>query len=456
MAWKSSDISAAWVNWIVNTYMLFYCTDTLGISAVTAGTLLLAANIFDAITDIIIGYVIDKSKVTKWGKVRPYELGIIGVTVCTLIMFSCPGSAPEWLKYVWVFFFYSFSFGVFNTMRFGAQSPYLVRAFDNDRQLIGKVSAYGGLVTTMGAAIVTFVFPKLMGVFAYSTEVTETGSIYHLDSNGWFYLMLIFMIPASIIGIFRFLFVKEDTSIDTGKEAVPFKFSEIVKMIKSNKYIWGYFFLIMAFQLTQNFGATAYYFQWIYGDTGATGTISLMSYFMLPLMLLLPPLLKKFGATKIIWFSAIIAIGGYVINFFAGQSMILLVAGSILTALVILPVSYLGNVILMQIFNYNEYKGVARQEATTTSICSSIATQIGQGIAPFITGIVLEVCKYDGTLNVQPDSAILGIRLLYSFVPALCIIIIFFAARFLSRLEKFSPEMEQILAEKKIASLQEK
>ena len=448
-AWKSSDVSAAWVNWIVNTYILFYCTDALGISAAVAGTILLATNIIDAVTDLLIGYVIDKSPVTKWGKVRPYELAIIGVTLCTAVLFMCPGGAPDIVKYLWIFFAYTMTFGIFNTMRYGANTPYLVRAFHNDRGLIGKVSAYGGLVTTMGAAIITFVFPRLMGAFAYATDVTATGSVYHLNTEGWTKLLLIFMIPATVIGLFRFLFVKEDPSIDSGKEKIPFNLGEVKRMLTKNVYVYGYALLIFAFNMIQNFGAMAYYFQYIVGDTGAVGTISLISYFLLPFMLVIPPLLKKFGATKIIWFTAIVSTLGYVLNLFAGANMALLTAAAILTALAVLPVSYLGNVILMQIFNFNEYKRIARQEATTTALSSSFASQLGQGFAPFVTGIVLELAHYDAALATQPASALTAIRILYSLAPALCMVAIFFGARFLGKLEKFSPEMEAELKERR-------
>lgn len=446
-AWKSSDVSAAWVNWIVNTYILFFCTDALGISAAVAGTILLVTNIIDAITDVLIGYVIDKSPVTKLGKVRPYELAILGITICTELLFMCPDTAPDIVKYLWIFFMYTMTFGVFNTMRYGASNPYLVRAFDNDRGLVGKVSAYGGLVTTLGAAVVTFVFPKLMGTFAFLTEVTETGSVYHLNTEGWTKLILIFMIPAAVIGIFRFLFVKENPKIDAGMQKIPFNFKEIGKMMKSNIYIYGYAIMIFAFNLIQNFGAMAYYFQYIVGDSNSVGTISLISYFLLPVMLILPPLLKKFGATKIIWFSAIISTGGYVVNLFAGANMTLLMVGAIMTAIAVLPISYLGNVILMQIYNYNEYKHIARQEGTTTALASSFTSQLAQGFAPFITGIVLSLAQYDPELVTQPESALTAIRILYSLAPALCMVVIFFSARFLNKLEKFSPEMEVKLLE---------
>ena len=145
-AWKSSDISAAGVNWILSTYMLVFCTNALGMDPVLAGSLILISNVIDAVTDLVVGYLIDITPFGKLGKCRPYELGILGMTVFTAVLFCCPNISSDVLKCVWVFVVYTMIFGVFNTARGGAQFPYMVRAFDNNRQLIGKVSAYGGIV----------------------------------------------------------------------------------------------------------------------------------------------------------------------------------------------------------------------------------------------------------------------------------------------------------------------
>lgn len=72
LAFKSSDITAGWIQVIMLNYLSLYASDTLGVNILTVGTLLLASKIFDAFTDIIAGIVVDNTK-TKWGKGRPYE-----------------------------------------------------------------------------------------------------------------------------------------------------------------------------------------------------------------------------------------------------------------------------------------------------------------------------------------------------------------------------------------------
>ena len=102
LAWKSSDITSAGVFIIVTTYMSLFCTDHLGMSPMVVGNIILVSNVIDFFTDLIAAYVIDNTK-TKWGKARPYELGAVGMTLCTTLIFITPNGWTDTLKIVWVF-----------------------------------------------------------------------------------------------------------------------------------------------------------------------------------------------------------------------------------------------------------------------------------------------------------------------------------------------------------------
>lgn len=452
-AWKSSDISAAGVNWILSTYMLVFCTNALGMDPVLAGSLILISNVIDAVTDLVVGYLIDITPFGKLGKCRPYELGILGMTVFTAVLFCCPNISSNVLKCVWVFVVYTMIFGVFNTARGGAQFPYMVRAFDNNRQLIGKVSAYGGIVTTMGAAMVTLSFPRLIKVFGSETAAG-------LSADGWKKLILLYMIPLTVIAVFRFLFVKENPAIDAGQQRVKITLKDILAMLKCNPYVWAYGIMILAFNIVQNLGANAYYFDYVVGDQAKLGTLSLFSYFMMPFMFLMPFFLKRFGAAKMVWFTAILAVLGYALNFFAGANMGMLIGGAVLTAFLMLPISYLGNVLLVNIVNYTEYKGLPRQDALTTALASGVFSQLGQGLGPFFVGVLLKASGYKeavaGTVAAQPDSAVFMIRCLYSLVPLLLVVFVIIGSVVLAKLEKKMPEIEPILEERRAQIIAEK
>ena len=57
--------------------MIFY-TKVLGISGAAVGTLFLVARFIDAVTDVTMGRIVDRSKATKQGKFKPWILRMSG------------------------------------------------------------------------------------------------------------------------------------------------------------------------------------------------------------------------------------------------------------------------------------------------------------------------------------------------------------------------------------------
>ena len=72
------------------SYVLYYFQDLLGVSAIAMGIILMAARVFDAFNDPIMGVIVAKTK-TRWGKFRPWLLiGTLTNAVVLYLMFSAP------------------------------------------------------------------------------------------------------------------------------------------------------------------------------------------------------------------------------------------------------------------------------------------------------------------------------------------------------------------------------
>ena len=84
----SSGANFVWQ--MVSFYLVFFYTDVFGIPAATVGTILLAARIFDALNDPVMGHIADQTR-TRWGRFRPYLLfGPIPFVVIFVLTFSTP------------------------------------------------------------------------------------------------------------------------------------------------------------------------------------------------------------------------------------------------------------------------------------------------------------------------------------------------------------------------------
>ena len=258
LAWNTRPIALGSITIIIG-YFSIYCTDTLGMNPALVGTLLMASKILDGFTDLIAGYFVDNTK-TKWGKARPYEICIILAWLGTVLLFSARTEWSTVAKSIWIFTMYTLVFSIFSTFLNAAESPYIIRAFGT-KEAVTKVSAIGGIIITMGCMIIGITFPIMMGNLATS-------------DRGWTKLMLIYAIPLTLIGILRFIFVKEKyTDEDVNSPRVTLK--EMFTMLRSNPYTWCMAGVNGVTQFIAGLGAVTYYFTWIVGDISKLSMLQL-------------------------------------------------------------------------------------------------------------------------------------------------------------------------------------
>ncbi|HEX3142191.1 MAG TPA: MFS transporter, partial [Rhizobacter sp.] len=73
LAYSGGDFACNLVFGTITSFLLFFYTDVFGISAAEAGTVLLVARLWDAVWDLALGALIDRTK-SRWGQLRPYLL----------------------------------------------------------------------------------------------------------------------------------------------------------------------------------------------------------------------------------------------------------------------------------------------------------------------------------------------------------------------------------------------
>lgn len=428
-AWKGRDVSLSGLQVIVTGYLLLFSTDVLGLSPAFVGSLLMISKIINAFTNLFAGYLVDNTN-TRLGRGRPYEFAVLGAWLCTVLLFSCPPGWSTIVKAVWIVVMYFFIFSVFNSLLFAAQTPYMVRAFPSKAQVI-KVSSYGGIVSMLGAMLVSITFPVMMGRLATS-------------ESGWRSLIFIYAIPLCLIGIMRLIFVKEDISINAAEAGEKLSVKEISTMFFKNKYVWMYSGIVGLFNIIQGMNIAAQYFTYVVGNISLQGIMGMLSMVMLPVMFIFPKLMKKLSVANLIQLSAALSGVGYLINFFALDNIPALIVGNVLASLVMLPLSYLGNVIIMNLAMYNESLGMKRMEGST-NVSIGFVGAVSNGLGTGLIGILLAVSGYSGTSTTQGAGALLMIRGIYALIPLACMVGIFFLSWRFGALEKMTPELEKKL-----------
>ena len=115
IGYGSGDVAGNVVYALLTAFVMYYLTDTIGLSMGMVGTLMALSKVFDGITDIFFGRLIDKTH-TKMGKARPWMLWMyIGCAVALVACFAVPVSWGQTAQYIFFFITYTLLNAVFFT-----------------------------------------------------------------------------------------------------------------------------------------------------------------------------------------------------------------------------------------------------------------------------------------------------------------------------------------------------
>ena len=148
------------------SYVLYYFQDILGVSAIAMGVILMAARVFDAFNDPIMGIIVAKTH-TKWGKFRPWLLiGTVTNAVMLFLMFAAPPALDGKGMVAYAAITYIL-WGVTYTMM---DIPFwsMVPAFTRSGREREGLSALARSCAGVGSAIITIV--TVMAVAALGTK----------------------------------------------------------------------------------------------------------------------------------------------------------------------------------------------------------------------------------------------------------------------------------------------
>lgn len=439
LAWNSRAVSQG-IGLMVVGYLSLYCTDTLMMPPALVGTLLVISKLLDGVSDIIAGYIVDRTN-TRFGKGRPYEFCIIGMWAAIWLMFTCPPTISLAAKCVWVLLMYALVNSVFYTLLTANSTVYMCRAFRYQEQYV-SLSSTGAIISMVCVAAFNIAIPKLVETYGVST-------------SGWSFLMACIAIPMALIGMLRFFFIKETNDIDVKSESgenVKVSFRDVIALLKNNPYIYIVAIILFVCNLVTNMGVNVYYFTYIVHDLGLLGAISAIQLLAIPFMLAVPAILKKISISRLILAGCLISTVGYAINQFAGASVPLLGVAAVLFGLGSMPISMLINLMIIECADFNEWKGNQRMEGTLGSV-TGFATKIGAALGAGVLGVLLSASGYVADAASIPDSALNMIRALYGIIPAV-LWALTAASLLLYKLDKKMPEIRAALEAKRAASQQ--
>ena len=433
-AWTSRAVSLG-INAVLLMQITYFCTDMLGLDPLTVGTLFLASKLFDGVTDLIAGFLIDKTN-TKWGKARPYELFIIAVWVLTIALYAAPNLSQTGLC-VFVFIVYTLLNSVCATFLYSSDAVYLARSVRSEKNRISVMSFNGGVLMLLSIAV-SIALPILIGTIG-------------AERSGWIIIALIFGVPLMFIGLLRFFFVKEVVSTPAEGATVPQEKLDLGTGLKArakNKYIFILAGMCLLAQLMTNMTATTtYYFKYIIGDVTQASLVS-MSAMVTPFIIFLFPLIsRKLGTVGVLRAGLALSIVGYLVRIIGGTGMITIIIGSLVSSVGTIPLTTMINIYLVDCMEYGQYKSGVRVEGIVGSVVA-FCNKVGSGLASGLVGIVMGMAGYNGDLAVQSAAANAAIVGLFNWAPLIMTAVILGLA-LIYRIDKDLPALRAELANRK-------
>ncbi|MFR8068545.1 MAG: MFS transporter [Clostridium sp.] len=141
---------------IVNSYLMLFCVNILGMNAVHFAGIVFICKALDALNDTFIGRTVDRRAPAKNGKMKPYLLWFaVPYAIFTLILFMNVHAMPYAAKIVWVLLIY-FCWGIIGTfinVPYGAMSN-IITTNQIERTELSNFRSIGSFAASMGTTTI--------------------------------------------------------------------------------------------------------------------------------------------------------------------------------------------------------------------------------------------------------------------------------------------------------------
>lgn len=381
----------------INAFLLVYYVSVLGVDSKLAASVLAVSKIFDGISDLIMGRIVDKTH-SKWGKARPWIMRMcIPLGISTVLMFSVPAGLTGTFQLTYMFLTYNLVSTVFYT---AVSLPYstlqgLMTTNQYERGLLGN---FRMMLATFGTMTVNTVVLKMCAFFGGGEQYSQ---------KGWTMAYICLMIVFVCLEMVTFFFCKErvveEEAVEEDTKANGPSVMECLKSLVMNKYwlIMVVFLFAQYFMMSCFFGSNLYFATYIMKNEDSYALISnALSISQMAMMCVTPFMMKKIGKRWTALIGMIAAGIAFTLTGFAGSSVTMVVACNVLKGMGFGCAAATVFGLLQDSITYGQWHtGV--QAIGMGNAASSFSMKIGSGIGTAAMGWILDA----GNFNVDPSGA---------------------------------------------------
>ena len=377
LGYLAGPCGALLFNAVMATYLNVYYTDVLGLGGLFLVVFPVISKVIDAITNVIMGYVIDRTR-TKQGKARPWLLLSAPLVAVTGVLLFVVPSGNDILQIAWVMISYNLYYSVAYTI-YNMSHNLMVPLSTRNTAQRGVLAVFNNISTIMMSGIVVaLVFPMaIMPALGTSKGL-------------WIAVMSVLACISLPLVLVEYYFTKERvTAESSGQEEKKIPFALQLKAIFTDKYmllLLGYFLLYTLTSQLKNV-ALPYYCNYVLGtySDGITQTlVSVLGGIPMGIgIFAVWPLAKKFGKKNVTAAGFVLYAVGSAICWMAPTNLPVVLVGQFIKNIGGLPCAYVFMALFADALDNLEWKNGFRCDGIAMSAYSVIIT----AAAGLVTGI---------------------------------------------------------------------
>lgn len=419
---------------MISLYLLYFYTNVMHLNAGAVSIMFLVTKFIDGVSDLIVGYLIDKTN-TRWGKSRPWILfGAVPFGVTAVLAFSVPDIGQTgMLIYAYVtYILLSTSYTIVNI----PMASILPALSENphERTVLASCRTF---FSSVGSTVVSAFALTLVDKFGNGNEAL-----------GFRIVMIIFGVIGCLVFFFCFFNTKERVMVQAEKVSLKANISCLLhngpwKLFALN-IVW--FFGGYVIQAS----AVIYYFTYVVQNVAMVQIVATITTLVPIVTNLLAPFFVKLTSKRnlMIGGSAVHA-GGLLIIFFGSTNVPVLIGGAVIAAAGYGLKGSMHFAMQPDPVDYGEWKSGVNTAGTLSAVNGFIG-KVGMAIASSIGAALLQFGGFDAALSVQSATAQSYITTMYIWVPIVMNIATIITMMFYN-LDKIYPQIIKELDERRAA-----
>ena len=404
ISYGSGNMGICLCTTLITTFIMYFYTDVVKISVLQVGTIMLIGGIADAVSDAVMGIIVDHTN-TRWGKCRPYLIfGAIPMAAACFFVLHVPDASAT-VKYIYALITYVIYTLAYTTVLI--PQNVLISAITDDTQDRLATNMFGTLGTNIGQLITGACALTLVSVLGHGSEY-----------RGYNITILVFGIFGAALTMVDGFNTRERMNMGTAAQQ-KISAADTIRSMKNTPWIiCTVTTLFIIAQVVVKSSTTVYYSTNVLQNAGMSSSLlSIANIIGIPITLIIPNI-------AVIACAVIASVGTAFVN----------------------GIIY---VMCAESIDYGEWKSGIRVQGFLMAFIG-FAVKIANSIVQMITTAILNAGGYNGAAEVQTASAVNAIEFCYVWIPVILFVIVFIINGFY-KLDKIYPQIRADLNKKRDA-----